>query len=110
MKATEENLELTSSGKRGLMQKFVLGLFFVAALMVFITSLLIGHQAAFFRYVVAETTRNHLMSSAQALVHLVTAEELDRFKTPEDTLDPLYDEIRKRLVQFAEDHNLVYAY
>ncbi|MCL2293327.1 MAG: ATP-binding protein, partial [Spirochaetes bacterium] len=31
-------------------------------------------------------------------------------KTPEDTLDPLYDEIRKRLVQFAEDHNLVYAY
>ena len=88
----------------------ILGLFFVSSLMILVTAIAVEYQKSRFMDVVNDTTRNHLMSSAQALAKIVTAEELDRFHTTEDTLDPLYDEIRRRLVQFAEDHNLVYAY
>ena len=88
----------------------MLGLFFISALMILAITILVEFQKNRFMEVINETTQNYLMSSAQALAKIVTAEELDRFHTAEDTLDPLYDEIRKRLVQFAEDHNLVYAY
>ena len=88
----------------------VLGLFFVSSITILLTAIAVEYQKSHFMEIVNETTRNHLMSSAQALAKIVTAEELDRFHTTEDTLDPLYDEIRKRLVQFAEDHSLVYAY
>ena len=90
--------------------RLVLGLFFVSSLMILLVAIAVEYQKTRFMDVINETTQNFLMSSAQALAKIVTAEELDRFHTAEDTLDPLYDEIRKRLVQFAEDHNLVYAY
>ena len=86
------------------------GLFFIASVMVLSISIVAERQWNRFLDVINQTTRDRLMSSAQALAKIVTAEELDRFHTAEDTLDPLYDEIRLRLVEFAEDHSLVYAY
>jgi class 3 adenylate cyclase len=50
------------------------------------------------------------MVSAQALSNYISVEELHRYHTIEDTLTPEYDEIKERLIQFADEYRVLYAY
>jgi class 3 adenylate cyclase len=59
---------------------------------------------------VVEMTRNHLLSAVQSLAKYVSAEELDLFHTLEDTQRPEYQLLKSRLIRFARDHNVLYAY
>jgi len=59
---------------------------------------------------ITESTQNHLMVAAQEAAKLVSVEELDQYHTVEDTKNHDYEEIRQRLINFAEKNNVLYAY
>jgi signal transduction histidine kinase/response regulator of citrate/malate metabolism len=59
---------------------------------------------------ITESTKNHLTASAQALSHFISAEELDRYHTLEDTYNDDYEALREKLISFQEEHNVLYAY
>ncbi|MDR2905693.1 MAG: adenylate/guanylate cyclase domain-containing protein [Helicobacteraceae bacterium] len=57
-----------------------------------------------------EPMQNHLVSAAQSLKLIVTAEELERYKTLDDANTSEYEELKDRLREFTQDHNVLYAY
>ncbi|MDR2304016.1 MAG: response regulator [Treponema sp.] len=57
-----------------------------------------------------EATQYRLLNAAMAASVYVSAEELDHYHTPEDTLTPEYEELRARLIDFAEKFNILYVY
>jgi class 3 adenylate cyclase len=90
--------------------RLVLGLFFISSLMVLWISALVNIQINRYVAMVTESTQNHLMAAAQALAEITSAEELDRYHTVEDTNTPEYQIIRERLIRFADEYNVLYAY
>ena len=90
--------------------RLVLGLFFISALMVLLISAVVNVQMNQYERMITESLQNHLMAAAQALATLSSAEELDRYHTVEDTNTPEYQNIRERLISFAEEYNVLYAY
>ncbi|MDR3166400.1 MAG: response regulator [Treponema sp.] len=85
-------------------------LFSIAAVLVLIisvsTSILI-HSISDFLW---ESVEERLLASSRSVAHLVTAEELAELVTLEDMEKPLFTEIRKRLIAFADESNLLFAY
>jgi len=96
--------------KRAIGLRLVLGLFFVSALMVLLISVVVNNQMNRHVMMITESTQNHLMAAAQAAAKYVTAEELDRYHTVEDTDTPEYEEIHERLIRFAQEYNVLYVY
>jgi signal transduction histidine kinase/DNA-binding response OmpR family regulator len=96
--------------RRLLRSRLVLALFFISALMVLTVSLFVNMQINKHLDMITESTKNHLTASAQALSHFISAEELDRYHTIEDTYNKEYEILRERLIQFQEEHNVLYAY
>jgi class 3 adenylate cyclase len=90
--------------------RLILGLFFISALMVLLISAVVNVQMNQYERMITESLQNHLMAAAQALATLSSAEELDRYHTVEDTNTPEYQNIRERLISFAEEYNVLYAY
>ncbi|MCL2044208.1 MAG: ECF-type riboflavin transporter substrate-binding protein [Treponema sp.] len=90
--------------------RLVLGLFFVSALMILSIAELVNFQMENYERTVVEMTRNHLRSAVLSLSKLVSADELDLFHTVEDMDRPEYGEIRERLIQFADDNSIFFAY
>jgi len=90
--------------------RLVLGLFFVSALMVLLISVVVNSQVNRHVAMITESSQNHLMAAARALSILVDAEQLDRYHTLEDTCIEEYQELKERLIQFAEEYNVLYAY
>ncbi|MDR1802214.1 MAG: adenylate/guanylate cyclase domain-containing protein [Treponema sp.] len=90
--------------------RLVLGLFFISALMVLLISVVVNVQMNQYERMITESLQNHLMAAAQALATLTGTEELDRYHTVEDTNTPEYQNIRERLISFAEEYNVLYAY
>jgi class 3 adenylate cyclase len=116
--ALPPNPSASSTGNHGLLQRFMkaispklaLGLFFVSALMVLFISVVVNIHMNRHVRIITEATQKHLMSAAQALAQLISAEELDRYHTEEDTKTPEYRELKLRLSKFAEEYNVKYAY
>ena len=90
--------------------RLILGLFFVSALMILSIAELVNFQMINYESTVVEMTRNHLRSAVISLSKIVNADELDLFHTAEDMDRHEYEEIRERLIQFADDHNVYFAY
>ena len=90
--------------------RLVLGLFFVSALMILSIAELVNFQMENYERTVVQMTRNHLSSAVQSLSKLVSAEELDLFHTADDMNKAEYGELRERLVVFAEDYDVFFAY
>jgi signal transduction histidine kinase/CheY-like chemotaxis protein len=57
-----------------------------------------------------EATQQRLLNAAIAASLYVSAEELDRYHAPEDIRAPEYEELRNRLVSFAERFDVLYVY
>ncbi|MCL1814674.1 MAG: adenylate/guanylate cyclase domain-containing protein [Treponema sp.] len=104
----------SSGGLKGLAKaigiKLIPGLFFVSALVTLIISEAVNFHMNNYETTVIETTQNYLKAAVQALAELISAEELDRFHTAGDTQSLEYEEIRSRLIKFAGDYNVLYAY
>jgi len=89
---------------------FILALFFVSSLMVLFISAVVNIHVNSYVAMITESTQNHLMAVARAAAKLVSAEELDQYHTIEDTKSPQYQDIKRRLVEFAEEYRVLYAY
>jgi adenylate cyclase len=89
---------------------FILAFFFVSSMMVLFISVVVNTNVNSYVAMITESTQNHLMAAAQAVAKLASAEELDQYHTIEDTINFNYEEIRQRLINFAEKYNVLYAY
>jgi len=104
------NINSKKSLTKAIGSKLVLALFFVSALTTLLIAALVNYQKRNYETMVVEMTRNHLLSAVQTLANLVSVEELDLFHTVEDTRNPRYQEIKNKLIRFARDYNVLYAY
>jgi len=89
--------------------RLTLGLFFVSALMVALVSVVVKIHVDHYVVMITEATQNHLMAAAQAAAQYVSAEELDRYHTVEDSKNISYRELKMRLVQFSQEYNVKYV-
>jgi signal transduction histidine kinase/HPt (histidine-containing phosphotransfer) domain-containing protein/response regulator of citrate/malate metabolism len=55
-------------------------------------------------------TQNHLKAAAQAAAAFLSVEELDNFHTLDDMEKTEWDNIHERLVEFAEQYQVLYVY
>ena len=90
--------------------RLILGLFFVSALMTLIISEVANFHMMNYELTITEATQHHVKAAVQALAGFISAEELDRYHTLEDTYNPEYKEMRQRLITFSENYNVLYAY
>jgi len=89
--------------------KMTLVLFFISALMVALVSVVVNIHVNHYVEMITESTQNHLKASAQAAALFVNAEELDRYHTVEDSKTQSYQELKRRLEQFAKEYNVLYV-
>ena len=90
--------------------RLILGLFFVSSLMVLLVSLMMNSRINNYTAMITESTQSFLAAAALAASRCVSAAELDRYRTTEDTYDQEYREIKNRLIKFASEYNVLYVY
>jgi signal transduction histidine kinase/CheY-like chemotaxis protein len=85
-------------------------LFSIAAVLVLAISIyasvLINSTSRFLR----ESIEERLLAAGRSAALLVTAEELAELVYPEDMEKPLFAELRKRVIDFAEESHLLFVY
>jgi class 3 adenylate cyclase len=89
--------------------QLTLGLFFISALMVALVSVVVNVHVNHYVKMITESTQNHLMAAAQAAALFVSVDELDRYHTVEDSKKQSYQELKRRLDQFAKEYNVLYV-
>jgi class 3 adenylate cyclase len=89
--------------------QLTMGLFFISALMVLLVSIVVNIHVNRYIKMITESTQNHLMAAAQAAARYVDADELDRYHTVEDAKNQSYRELKMKLVQFAQEYNVLYV-
>jgi signal transduction histidine kinase/CheY-like chemotaxis protein len=96
--------------KKALYGNLAVFLFSIAALLVLVvaifTSVFININSVFVR----ESIEERLLAASRSVAHLVSPEELAELLTPEDMEKPLFTELRERLIAFADESNLLFAY
>jgi signal transduction histidine kinase/DNA-binding response OmpR family regulator len=85
-------------------------LFSVAAVLVLIISIFTGILINSISDFLSESIEERLLAASRSAAHLVTAEELAELVVPEDMEKPLFTEVRKRLIAFADESNLLFVY
>lgn len=85
-------------------------LFSIAAVLVLAitiyTSVLINSFSGFLRTSIEE----RLLAASRSAAHLVTEEELAELVSPEDMEKPLFQELRNRVIAFAEESHIEFVY
>jgi len=90
--------------------KLTLGLFFVSALIVLAVIVVVQIHIKRYEYMITVANQNHLKAVAQIAAREVSTEELDHYHTAEDTRNTKYNDLKFRLVQFAEKYKVKYVY
>ncbi|MDR3050466.1 MAG: response regulator [Oscillospiraceae bacterium] len=90
--------------------KFSAPMFFVFAAVVLVISVIIGVQISTSASILERETEQRLLAASRLLATRVTAQELAQLRGPDDMQKPLFAELRQRLVRFAEESNVLYAY
>jgi signal transduction histidine kinase/CheY-like chemotaxis protein len=85
-------------------------LFSIAAIFVLVISIFTSALISSVSDILLENIEEKLLASSRSVAYLVTAEELSELVTPEDMKKPLYTDIRKRLIAFADESQLLFAY
>ncbi|MDR2569058.1 MAG: hypothetical protein LBD23_02005, partial [Oscillospiraceae bacterium] len=85
-------------------------LFFMSATAMLILAVIFSLYIRRMEQTVEESVQNHLRAAANYASTFITAEELELFHTVDDMERPEWDEIRGRLMQFAEDNQVLYVY
>ncbi|MDL2327433.1 response regulator [Ruminococcaceae bacterium OttesenSCG-928-A11] len=96
--------------KQFLKNNGVVLLFLVAALMVLTVSIVSNFMISSTNDMLEDSVRDRMLTVAKSAASLVTAEELEAFRQPEDMAKPLYDELHTRLQDFAEYYDVVFVY
>ncbi|MDR2404726.1 MAG: response regulator [Spirochaetaceae bacterium] len=85
-------------------------LFSIAAVLVLALSIFAGIFINSISAFLRDSIEERLLAASRSVAHLVTAEELAELVNPEDMEKPIFAELRKRLIAFAEESNLLYVY
>jgi signal transduction histidine kinase/FixJ family two-component response regulator len=88
----------------------VSSLFFLSSIMVLLVSIFVTIYMNRTIKMVELATQNHLKAAALAAASFLSVEELDTFHTPDDMEKPEWNEIHERLVEFAEQYQVLYVY
>ncbi|MDR2296049.1 MAG: response regulator [Clostridiales Family XIII bacterium] len=90
--------------------KLAILLFFVSSFIVLAvaitTSVMVNSISGFLR----ENTEERLLALSRAAAEIVDAEELGALVEPADMDDPLFSELKLRLIDFAEEAHVLYVY
>jgi signal transduction histidine kinase len=96
--------------RKKIFENIVVILFSVAAVMVLVISVYNGIFITSISSYLRENIEQRLLITSRSLAHMVSAEELEEFKVPRDMEKPLFREIRRQLMDFAEENQVLYAY
>jgi hypothetical protein len=88
----------------------VSSLFFISTLLVLLIAIVVTVYMNRTVKMVEISTQNHLRAAAMAAASLLNAEDLDRFHTIEDMEKPEWEIIRAKLIDFAEQYQVLYVY
>jgi len=88
----------------------IMAMFFISSFMVLMVSVVVNIHVNRYVNMITTATQNHLMSAALAAAQFVSAEELDRYHTVEDSKVEEYHDLKMRLVQFGKEYNVLYVY
>ncbi|MCL1894264.1 MAG: response regulator [Holophagaceae bacterium] len=89
---------------------WLLFFFMVVGLFVLVVSILNIRLSSQYAKISAENVTDKLKESSRRLATMVTAEELNRYRKPADVTRDDYQALRKMLIHFGEESNVVYAY
>jgi len=95
---------------KGLGAPLIMTLFFISAFMVLIVSVVVNIHVNRYVKMITTETQNHLMATAMAAAQFISADELDRYHTVEDSRDQNYYDLKMRLVRFSKEYNVLYVY
>jgi signal transduction histidine kinase/CheY-like chemotaxis protein len=96
--------------KKSSHNRLVVLLFFASTLSVTVIALYTGFMMKATVEFLQYNIEGRMTALSRLLAQRVTAEELDELVTPDDMKKPLFGDIRKRLVKFAEESGITYAY
>jgi signal transduction histidine kinase/AmiR/NasT family two-component response regulator len=85
-------------------------LFSFAALLVLVITINASIMVDFVLTYLEESIEERLLAASRSLAKIVTAEELGVLRVPTDMEKPLFADIRNRLIKFADEHRVLYAY
>jgi len=88
----------------------VLNLFFVSFLTLFVTSVVANRFIAFSVRAMEHNIEQRMISVAKYLASSVSSEELDKFRKAEDMELQSYKDLRKELLEFSKENDVLYAY
>lgn len=88
----------------------LLFIFIFASITVLAVSMYTRNLVHYFVTTSEANVREKLRVTCTFLSTMVTAEELDVFRTAEDVARPEWDDLRGRLAEFANEANVLYAY
>ena len=101
---------MMSHTKNQVQNRVVLMLFFISAtilLMLCIYTSVQLNSISAFSYTNLE---ERLLALSHYAANIVTTEELNELRTPEDMEKPLFRELQERLIDFAKENNILYVY
>ncbi|MDR3353783.1 MAG: response regulator, partial [Synergistaceae bacterium] len=96
--------------KQTAMARLVIGLFFVSAFLVLISTVYENVRMNHHATLAHSAIQNHLLTAVKAAAVYVSAEELDRFHAAEDADSSEYRALKERLIRFAEEYQVLYVY
>jgi signal transduction histidine kinase/CheY-like chemotaxis protein len=96
--------------KKKVFENLVVILFSVAAVIVLVVSVYNGIFINSISSYLRENIEQRLLAASRGLSRMVSAEELEELKSPPDMEKPLFEEIRLRLMDFAGENQVLYAY
>lgn len=88
---------------------FAVILFFASSFIVLIISIYTNVMINSISVFLKDNIEMRLLATAMAAAKVATAEELARLAGPADMDSPLYADIRKRLISFADENRILYA-
>lgn len=88
----------------------MLFLFFVSSVVVLILSFYVREMMTSSAQMIEESTKSQMMALSEAASLLVTAEELDEFKTVADMQKPQYRELKNKLDVFTRQAGVMFTY
>ncbi|MDR0451356.1 MAG: GAF domain-containing protein, partial [Treponema sp.] len=96
--------------KKKIFENTVVILFSSAAIIVLVISIYNGVFISSISSYLKENIEQRLLVTSRGLALVASAEELEELKSPRDMEKSLFQDIRRRLMDFAEENQVVYAY
>ena len=102
--------ELLKKLKTAIILHWLLVVFIFSSIFVFTVSIFSWKKITSTIDISEQNYKGRLIEAAKRLATLTTAEELDKFHEPADASKPEWKALRQKLITFAKDANVKYAY